>query len=178
MQTVKDFIDSIIGSFDNRINIPYEYLLAEYNAMVRELSVMIPTPDRCATLTSLSGKIESTLLPSQIRRVFFGDNELLKASKALMDILPEAMLYRAEADVIYVNSDGEYRVYYKALPPEVGSEDNTSLVCEDSLLMMLVRAYLLRAIYLFVGDTVSAECYTNEYNSLLEDYKKQNGVRE
>ena len=178
MQTVKNFINEIINSFDGSINIPYERLLAEYNAVVRELSLMLPDADGCEVCVSKNKKLECLLLPAQIRRVFFGENELLRASKSLMDILNDTMLYYADKDGIYVNVDGEYKVYFRTVPANVNVGDATSTVCEDGLTNMLLRAYLQRAIFMFIGDTVSAECYTKEYNSLLDDYKKQNGVRE
>lgn len=178
MQTVKSFINEIIDSFNGSIAIPYEQLLKEYNSVVRELSLMVPAADGSMTLASNNKKLNTSLLPPQIRRVFFGENELFSASRSLMDILPDAMLYHAEKDVIYVNRDGEYTVHFRTLPQNADADDASACVCDDGLLKMLLRSYLLRAVFLFVGDTVSADCYTKEYNSLLEDYKKQNGVRE
>ncbi|MBQ8837605.1 MAG: hypothetical protein IJ002_08915 [Clostridia bacterium] len=175
--TVNELITEIINGFEGEFVPDYDYLIDEYNSLVRSLFLMLPCADASLTLTSEDGKIECGLAPAQVRRVFSRGAELLRASKELVELLPEAKLYHAAEDGIYVTVNGECTVYYRALPDDVTS--GTSLetaVFGDARTLSIVRAYLSRSAYLYLGDCDSADTYAAEYNSLLEDYKRENGV--
>lgn len=177
--TVNKLINEIIESFEGEMVPDFHYLLDEYNGFVRSLYLMLPSADEKLVAEVSDGKAESTLLPAQIRRVFSDDRELLRASKELVELLPEAKLYYAADDGIYVTVSGECTVYYRAVPDAVG--DVASLetnVPGDERMLSLIRTYLSRCAYFYVGDSDSADAYATEYNSLLEDYKRENGVRE
>ena len=177
--TVSELINEIILGFEGELVPDFHMMLDEYNSVVRSLYLMLPSADKSITAAAQDGKIETELTPAQIRRVFSSGTELLRASKELIALLPEAKLYHAVNDGIYVTVSGECTVYYREIPETVG--DVASLetnVVGDERILALLRAYLSRCAYLHVGDFDSADAYAAEYNSLLEDYKRENGVSE
>lgn len=175
--TVSELINEIILGFEGELVPDFHMLLDEYNRAVRSLYLILPSADKSITATAVDGKIETELIPAQVRRVFSSDTELLRASKELIDLLPEAKLYHAAEDGIYVTVCDECVVYYREIPEAVS--DAASLetkVHGNENMLTLLRAWLSRYAYFHVGDFDSADAYAAEYNSLLEDYKRENGV--
>ncbi|MBQ6892643.1 MAG: hypothetical protein IJN48_00410 [Clostridia bacterium] len=175
--TVSTLIDEIISYFEGTLVPSYDYLLCEYNRIVRELLIMLPSSDASVTLMPVGGKLECNILPRQIKRVFFGDSELLRASRELVGLLPEAKLYHAADDGIYVTVNSECTVCYRLLPNALSDVESLSAIIPgDDTFILLVRKHLERCAYMHVGDYDSADACAVEYNSLLEDYKRANGV--
>ncbi len=175
---VNEFISEIGTAFGGEMMAPFEHLLTEYNRIVRELLLMLPTSDATLSASAVDGKIECALLPRQIKRVFLGESEFLSGSRELISLLPEANLFCAAEDGIFVTRDGEYTVFYREIPEELSSGDTLSAtVPRDADFELLVRAYLEKCAFFCFGDYESADACAAEYNSRLEDYKQKNGVR-
>ena len=175
--TVNELILSVTESFDGEFFPNYSNLVEEYNRIVRTLVLLLPTADKSITLTAEEGRIKCDLLPEQVRRVFFEECELMAASSSLMAILPEAKLYRADADGIFVTVDGECTVYYRDLPAEVKDVyAKDAKIALDARYIPLLYAWLMRFVCLHVGDFDSANAYGEEYNAYLKEYKRENGV--
>ena len=177
-KTVKELIEEVIKGFSGEIIPSYKHLLCEYNAIVKSLYRMLPIKTASIVVSAKDGTLYCNIDASLITRIFFENTELLRASKELLTLLPEAKLYHASEDGIFVTVCGECTVYYCDVPC-CDDEDSASLVLAPSgLLYKALYAYLLRSAYLYVGDYDSANAYTEEYNSLLEDIKRENGVAE
>lgn len=176
--TVNELVLSVMGNFEGEFFPNYSHLVEEYNRIIRTLFLLLPTADKSVTLIAEDGKISADLLPEQVRRVFFDECELMAASSTLISLLPEAKLYRAANDGIFVTVDGECTVYYRDLPADVTDvEAQEAEVPLNSRYIPLLRAWLNRFVYLYVGDFEAANAYGEEYNSYLEEYKRENGVR-
>ena len=174
---VNELITEITSLFEGTFENLYEHLLCEYNKIVRSLLLMLPFSDSKITLTAVDGKIETELLPCQVKRVFYGESELLRATMELVTLLPDAKLYHAAEDGIYVTVDGECTVFYRDIPKPLTSGDAlTEVVPCDAAFALIVRTYLERCAYFYIGDYDSADACAAEYNRCLEDYKLKNGV--
>ena len=139
---------------------------------------MLPTADKSVTLAASDGRINVELLPEQIRRVFYDECELMAASSTLISLLPEAKLYRAAEDGVYVTVDGDCTVYYRDLPADVtDAMANEAKIPLDVRYIPLLRAWLMRFVCLYVGDFDGANAYGEEYNRYLDEYIRENGVR-
>lgn len=175
--TVNELILEAMGNFEGEFFPNFSYLVAEYNRIIRSLFLILPSADASVSLTPTDGKIETKLLPEQIRRVFCDECELMPASSTLLSLMPEAKLYHAAYDGIYVTTDEECTVYYRALPADVTDvEALDATVPLDGRYIPLVRAWLVRSVYIYVGDFDSANAYGEEYNGYLDEYKRENGV--
>ena len=176
MKTVT-LISEIISSFENSIAPDTDYILTEYNSLIRTLLLMLPDSDGVMEVTAVDGEAVTDLSPLQIKRVFYKSNELLRASDTLRTLLPGGMLYTPKDGKISVTVNGECRVFYRTLPNDVNAENlETADFPLDLGYIPLVRAWLLHRVYLYVGDTDSANTYAEEYNRLLDEYKYENGV--
>ena len=174
---VNDLINEIVNGFEGEFFPNHTQLVNEYNQLIRTLLLMLPSADASVLLPVYDGKLEADISPSQIRRVFCGDKELLCASKTLVELMPEAMLYNASEDGITVTVNGDCTVYYRSLPKELSPVDAISAeIPIDARYIPLLRAWLLRSIHIYVGDFDGANAYGEEYNTLLEDFKRENGV--
>ena len=174
---VNEFLSEIENSFGGDMTPPFDYLLCEYNRIVSALLLMLPTADRSQKFTSADGRIESGLLPRQIKRVFCGESEFLCGSAHLVALLPDADLYCAAEDAIHVTRDGEFTVFYRDIPPALSSGDTLSATVPlDSEFELLVRAYLEKCAFFYLGDYESADACATEYNRRLEDFKASYGV--
>lgn len=170
-------INEIISAFQNSLAPDAEYLLTEYNSLIKTLLLMLPEGDGIMDVTAESGEAVTDLSPLQIKRVFYKNSELLRASDTLRTLLPSGMLYTPKDGKILVTVNGECRVFYRTLPDEVSSENlETADFPLDLGYIPLVRAWLWHRVYLYVGDTESANTYAEEYNRLLDEYKYENGV--
>ena len=175
--TVNELVSEVIGNFEGEFFPDYSYLVAEYNRIIRQLFLILPAADKSVCKTPVEGKILCDLLPEQIRRVFCGDFELMSASFSLLSLMPEAKLYHAANDGIYVSTEGECTVHYRSLPEEVSDVQSLEAIIPiDQRYIPLIRAWLMRTVYVYVGDFDSANAYSAEYNRYLEEYKKENGV--
>lgn len=175
---VSELINEISNGFEGEFFPSYAHLLNEYNALIRTLLLMLPTADANMLLPVYDGRLEVDISPSQIRRIFCGESELLAASKTLISLMPEAMLYNASDDGIFVTVSGDCTVYYRSLPKELSEiEALSAQIPLDARYIPLLRAWLTRCVYLFVGDFESANSYGEEYNLRLEDFKRENGVK-
>lgn len=170
--TAEQLITEAQGNFTGGLVPPTEYLLSEYTLLVRSLCLLLPGSDAQCTLTPADGKLETDLSPAQIRRVFCGEDELLRGSEALLALLPDAKLYAPTADGIAVSVTEGCTVYYRALP-------DVSLAAAfplDARYVPLARAWLCHRAFLYAGDFESADAFGTEYNRLLADFKAENGV--
>ena len=175
--TVNELVLSGMDNFEGEFFPDFSYLVAEYSRIIRTLFLMLPTADKSVTLTASDRRIECELLPEQIRRVFCDECELMPASSTLISLLPEAKLYRAAEDGIYVTVDGDCTVYYRDLPADVEDvEAKATKIPLDARYIPLLRAWLTRSVYLYVGDFDGANAYGEEYNRYLDEYKRENGV--
>ncbi|MBE6680066.1 MAG: hypothetical protein E7598_06050 [Ruminococcaceae bacterium] len=177
--TVNELVLEVSGNFEGEFFPNYSYLVCEYNRIIRTLLLMLPCADASVTLTPKDGKIDAKLLPEQVRRVFCDECELMAASGTLFSLMPEAKLYHAADDGIYVTVNGECTVFYRSLPPDVTDVDTLEAQFPlDARYIPLVRAWLMRSVYLYVGDFDGANAYGEEYNGYLDLFKRENGVRE
>ena len=174
--TVHELINGITKGEQS---VPFEHLVEEYNYILRSLCLMLPTSDASIELSAKDGMLECDLLPKQIKRVFSNGCELIPSSRELIMLLPNERLYHASQNGIYVTVSGTCRVFYRTLPsaltPALAMEEE---VFGDSGTVLLIRLYLERAAYRYLGDYESADALAAEYNARLDDYKKANGVRE
>ncbi len=176
--TVNELVLEIMGNFEGEFFPNFSHLVAEYNRIIRTLFLLLPTADKSVTLVAEDGKIECELLPEQIRRIFFDECELMAATSTLISLLPEAKLYRAAEDGIYVTVSGDCTVYYRDLPAEITDvEALETKIPLDSRYRPLLRAWLMRFVCLYVGDFDGANAYGEEYNRYLDEYMRENGVR-
>lgn len=177
--SVKMLIEEITSYFEGTLVPDFDYLLREYNAIVKSLLLMLPGADASVTVTAENGKINCEVEPCRIKRIFAGEYELLKSSRELISLLPDAKLYHTAADGIYTTVRGECTVFYRTLPELVTAENaDAQTVFGDGALLLLVRTYLERCAYFYIGDYASADACSVEYNRLLDNYKRENGVRE
>ncbi len=177
--TVEKLIKQVSDNFEGELFPNYGELVAEYNRVIRSLMLILPAADSVESFTPHDGKLDCKLLPKQIRRVFAAEYELLPASRALLSLLPDARLYHAAEDGIYVTVDEDCIVYYRSIPEAVSDADSlTAEVPLEDRYTPILKAWLTRYIYLSVGDFESANAYGEEYNRLLEEYKRENGVAE
>ena len=176
-KTVGDLISEVQTAFAGAFSLPTEFLLSEYNAFARALHLQLPGHDAEQTVTAQDGMLRTELCPEQIRRVYVGEQELLRASAALLTLL-DAPLYAVTQDGILVRGGGEHRICYRTLPAPVTADTagQTPLpfdLCE----LPLLRAYLFRRAYLYVGDSECASVSGAEYEKLLAAYRAAHGVR-
>ena len=176
---VSELINEVCKGFEGDFFPSEEHILAEYNNVVRALWLLIPESDVSVSMTASGGKLECDISPCCIRRVFCGEYELLKASRELIALMPEARLYCPCEDGIFVTVNGECTVFYRSMPNEVSliEAENTKVPFGNEYLP-LIKAWLMRSVHLYVGDFEGADAYGNEYNRLLEDFKRENGVKE
>ncbi|MBQ4557559.1 MAG: hypothetical protein IJA60_07935 [Clostridia bacterium] len=175
---VEKLISEVQGGFEGDFMPPTDYLYTEYNMLIESLYLALPTPDASAVIMPEGNMLATTLFPSQIRRVFAGEYELLRASLSLIELLPNAKLYCPVEGGIRVNGTSECTVYYRTLPCTVTEQDADAEIPLDERYLPLVRAWMLHRAYLYLGDFECADSYGTEYNRLLDDYKKENGVVE
>ena len=169
--TVNELIEDVAR------DIPFEYMLDEYNHIVREVCLMLPEADAVMEMEASDGKLDTGLHPRQIKRIFAGNHELIPASHALIMLLPHARLYHAAKNTVYVTVSGVCKVLYRTVPNEVTPYMALSAeVFGDECVRLLVRAYLERCAYCYIGDFESADAAAADYNARLEDYKRVNGV--
>lgn len=173
---VSELINEVTSGFEGELFPSTAYLVAEYNRIIRSLLLILPTHDASITVSVKDKKLECELSPEQIRRVFCGDGELLRASRTLLDLMPEAKLYHVTSDGVYVTVSNDCTVYYRTLPDEVSVTDTETEIPLDMRYIPLIRAWLIRSVYLYVGDFDSSNAYSEEYNRLLEEFKSENGV--
>ncbi len=169
--TVNELIESVAN------DVPFDYMLEEYNHIVREVCLMLPASDAVMEVKASDGKLDTGLHPRQIKRIFADSHELIPASHALIMLLPHARLYHAAENTVYVTVSGVCKVLYRTLPNKVTPYMAMSeKVFGDECVMLLVRAYLERCAYCYIGDYESADAAAADYNARLEDYKRVNGV--
>lgn len=174
---VNELISEVLDGFEREFFPSDEFVLAEYNRIVRFLWLLLPESDGSITLPVYDGKLESSLLAIQIRRVFEGEYELLRASRELITLMPEAKLFCPSDDCIYVTANGDCTVYYRSLPSELTMiQAQSTDVPFDMRYIPLLRTWLIRSVYIYLGDFESADAYGTEYNKLLEEFKRENGV--
>ena len=176
--TVDELLTEIQSGFAPDFTPPTAYLLSEYNMLLRSLYVLLPDSDASITLAPADGVLSADLVPEQIRRVFAGERELLRASKTLFDVVEGDGMYCATEDGILVAGATECTVYYRALPKIITEQTILSQIPLDLRYLPLVRAWLCHRAYLYLGDFDSADVFGTEYNRLLADYKAENGVHE
>ena len=172
---VKNLLNGIIAE----VEISEEYLIGEYNSLMKTLSLMLPESDSVLISIASDGVIETTLEKEQIKRVTFRDSELLRASDTLRELLHDSRLFTPKDNKILVTVKGECKVFYRSLPESVGAENiESALLPLSDRYIPLVRAWLWHRAYLYIGDFEVADVYATEYNRLLDIYCKENGVRE
>lgn len=174
--TVQALLDEVRSGFSTEFTPPDAYLLSEYNALLRSLQLLLPASDASVVLTPADGKLETDLVPEQVRRVFCGERELLKVSKTLFDVMGDERLYCPTEEGILVAVRDDCTVYYRTLPTEVTEQTAGANIPLDARYLPLVRAWMQHRTYLYFGDFDSADAYGAEYNRLLADYKAENGV--
>lgn len=172
-----DLINEITSSFENSLPPSVDYIVTEYNSLIKTLLLMLPDSDGVLKVTSDGGVLQTGLSAHQIKRVLSKNNELLRASDTLRSILPTGMLYTPKDNHICVTVSGECTVFYRVLPDDVTAADlDAAEFPLDSRYIPLLRAWLWHRVYLYVGDADSANVYAEEFNRLLEEYKAENGV--
>ncbi len=177
MQTTADeLITDIQSGFTADFTPPTEYLLDEYNMLLRSLYLLLPGSDASVVLTPEDGKLACTLLPEQIRRVFAGERELLRVSSPLYTVLAGDGVYCPTEEGIAVGTGEACTVYYRTLPPILTMMTATEKIPLDMRFLPLVRAWLCHRAYLYLCDFSGADAFGAEYNRLLADYKAENGV--
>ena len=175
--TVNELVLEVIGNFEGEFFPSFSYLVSEYNRIIRSLHLLLPSANASVSIEVKDGKLESEILPEQIRRIFSDECELMAASSTLITLMPEARLYHATDDGIYVTVCGECTVYYRALPKALDdTEAMEEKIALDEKYVPMLRAWLLRSVYLYVGDFESANAYAAEYNEYFDDFKRENGV--
>lgn len=176
--TVDELLTEIQSGFAPDFTPPTEYLLSEYNMLLRSLYLLLPGSDASVTLMPTDGKFVCELIPEQIRRVLAGDRELLRASRALYDVMEGDGVYCPTEEGILVGTDGDCTVYYRTLPTVLTYLSPTEAIPLDVRYLPLVRAWLCYRAYLYLCDFDSADAFGTEYNRLLADFKAENGVIE
>ncbi len=172
-----DLINEITSSFENALPPRVDYIVTEYNSLIKTLLLMLPDSDGVLKVTADGGVLQTDLSAQQIKRVLWKNSELLRASDTLRSVLPGGMLYTPKDNLIYVTVSGECTVFYRVLPEDVTAESlDAAEFTLDSKYIPLVRAWLWHRVYLYVGDIDSANVYAEEFNRLLEEYKVENGV--
>ena len=174
--TAEELFTEIQGGFAPDFTPPTAYLLSEYNMLLRSLYLLLPGSDADVTLTPTDGKLETELLPEQIRRVFAGERELLRASPSLYAVMEGEGVYCPTEEGVLVGSDEDCTVYYRALPTVLTEMTVTENIPLDLRWLPLLRAWLCHRAHLYLGDFDSADAFGTEYNRLLADYKAENGV--
>ena len=176
--TAETLLSEIQSGFASDCTPPTEYLLSEYNMLLRSLYLLLPGADASITLTPTDGRLAAELAAEQIRRVFCGERELLCVSHAVFDVLGDSGVYCPTEEGIYVRTDADCTVYYRTLPTALTEQTLTASVALDLRYLPLVRAWLCHRAYLWLCDFDSADAFGTEYNRLLADYKIENGVSE
>ena len=171
-------VKDILSEIANDADVSEEYLISEYNSLIRTLHLMLPESDGVLTSVASDGIIETTLLKEQVRRVIYKDSELLRASDTLRTLLPNGRLFTPADNRIFVTVRGECKVFYRSLPEEVKREnlDNTEFPFAGAYIP-LMRAWLWHRTYLYIGDFDSADVYSDEFNRLLDVFCAENGVQ-
>lgn len=176
---VGELLDEIIDAFADSFTLQKDLLLGEYNRLAASLALLCPVPDAKLTVTAEDGRIACALTPAQYRRVFFGERECLRASAAMLALLPDFPLYAPDESGASVTLDGDCTVYYRALPAAVRASDaDTTDIATDERFLPMLRAALMRSAYLYIGDTDAAKEYDALYARELAAYKKEIGVCE
>ena len=175
--TVGALIAEVKNAFLPAIEIPEMYLLCEYNALLRALYLSLPGGDTSETAEAEAGLLPISGTPSRVRRVFFDGRELLCASPALLDVLPEYPLVCPAPGGLQVPYDGTYTLLLRSLPAAVTAADmaSSAVALEDEDIPMM-RAYLFHRAYLYAADGACANLYGAEYNRLLEEFRRAKGV--
>lgn len=176
--TAEELVGEIQSGFASDFTPPTEYLLSEYNMLLRALYLLLPGSDASVALTPTDGKLVCGLIAEQIRRVFAGERELLRASHALYVVMEGDGVYCPTEEGILVGTDEVCTVYYRTLPTvltELTAAENIPL---DLRYLPLLRAWLCHRAYLYLCDFDSADAFGAEYNRLLADFKAENGVIE
>ena len=155
------------------------YLLSEYNSLIKRLLLMLPESDGVLTAVPENGIIETDLSAAQVRRVLCEDSELLRASETLFALLPSGRLFCPREKSIAVSVDKECKIFYRTLPKDVEKDTlSTAVFPLDKKYIPLVRAWMWYKTYLYVGDFDSAKPYYEEYERLMALYRDENGVKE
>lgn len=177
--TVGALLDDIIDAFADSFTLQKDFLLGEYNRLAASLALLSPVPDARLTAAAKDGRINCALAPAQYRRVFCGERECLRASAAMISLLPDFPLYAPDESGMAVTLGGEYTVYFRALPEAVSeTAADTTDIATDERFLPLLRASLMQSAYLYIGDTDSADEYDALYARELAAYKKEIGVCE
>ena len=174
--TAGELLAEIQSGFASEFTPPTAYLLSEYNMLLRSLCLLLPGSDAEVLLTPTDGKLVTELLPEQIRRVFAGERELLRASPSLYAVMEGEGVYCPTEEGVLVGSDEDCTVYYRALPTVLTEMTVTENIPLDLRWLPLLRAWLCHRAHLYLGDFDSADAFGTEYNRLLADYKAENGV--
>ena len=175
--TVEELISQVQNAFLPALEIPKAYLLCEYNALLRALYLSLPGGDETEKIEAENGLLPLSGSPARVRRVFFGDRELLHASPALLGVLPDYPLFCPAPGGLQVPYDGEYTLLLRALPAAVTSADAASCaVMLENEDVPMMRAYLFHRAYLYAADGACANLYGAEYNRLLEEFRRARGV--
>ena len=176
---VGTLLDEIVDAFADSFTLQKDFLLGEYNRLAASLALLCPVPDAALTVAASNGRIACALAPAQYRRVFCGERECLRASAAMLSLLPDFPLYTPDESGAAVTLDGDYTVYYRALPDAVSENDaDTTDIATDERFLPLLRAALMRSAYLYIGDTDAAKELDAAYTRELAAYKKEIGVDE
>ncbi len=176
---IADIIYDVTLTFSDRLAPDKGYLISEYNSLMRTLFLMLPKGDGVLKAVPQNGVIATDLLPEQVKRVYSAGNELLRASDSLRELLPSGRLYTPHRGEICVTVATECSIYYVSLPDTVDETTlGTAELPIDACYAPLVRAYLWQRAYIYIGDFESADAYAEEYNRLLEIYRRENGVAE
>lgn len=168
----RNLIGSVQNEHSGTLQPPEDYLLEEYYALLVKLTLALPGSDANLTLLPEDGKLVCDLVPAQVRRVFCGEDELLRGSAELLALLPHAPLYCPMAGGIAVNTDAECTVYFRTLP-EYGLDATFPFAAQY---IPMMRAYLRHRACLYLGDFEGANAYGGEFNRMLEEFKAENGV--
>lgn len=170
-------VKDILSDIANDTDVSEEYLISEYNSLIRTLQLMLPESDSVIVLNANGGVIETSLLKEQVKRVIYRDSELLRASDTLRTLLPNSRLFTPADNKIFVTVKGECHVFYRSLCEDVNSENlNSAELLFADAYIPLVRAWLWHRAYLNIGDFESADVYATEFNRLLDIFCKENGV--
>ena len=176
---VKQIINEITSAFAKNLVPPTEYILSEYNSLIRTLFLMLPGSDGELRIMPADGYIETGLSAAQVKKVFCKEDELMRVSDALRDVLDSSRLYTPHDLGIYVTAKDMCTVYYRIFPEAVDMQNFEDVdFALDSCYIPLVRSWLWHRIYLYIGDFESADVFALEYNRLLELFKVENGVVE
>lgn len=175
--TVGELLSQVQNAFLPALEIPQAYLLCEYNALLRALYLSLPGGDETQKIEAADGLLPILGSPARVRRVFFGDRELLRGSPALLDVLPDYPLFCPVSGGLRVPYDGEYTLLLRSLPAALTSaEAATCVVMLENEDVPMMRAYLFHRAYLYAADGACANLYGAEYNRLLEEFRRVRGV--